>query len=184
MQYTDQDFLQSTEQLYSLKQLDESLNKMASLIVNDYLNEKLLVIGIMNGALITAGQLLPKLNLSVDVDYCHATRYGKDIVGNQLEWLVYPRTSIAGRSVLLVDDIFDEGVTLKLIAEYCREQGAKDVRSAVLLNKDHQRKVDHFSVDYSALTIVDRYVFGFGLDYQGNYRNAPGIYVFTNEDKK
>jgi hypoxanthine phosphoribosyltransferase len=170
-------FLESADQLYDLSQIDRALSEMALSIGNDFLHHTPLVIGIMNGAMVTLGHLLPKLNFLLEVDYCHATRYGDNTSGGAVAWLAYPQKSLKGRYVLLVDDIFDEGVTLQHIAGYCLAQGALEVKSAVLLSKQHQRKVDHFSVDYTALTIADRYVFGFGLDYKGWHRNAAGIFA-------
>ena len=156
---------------------------MAIKISQDYADRQVtpLVIVIMNGGLITAGHLLNKITIPVDIDYCHATRYGQQTNGGDLHWLAYPQQVLTNRSILLVDDIFDEGITLKYITQYCKENGAKQVSSAVLLNKIHNRKVDGFSVDYTALSIADSYVFGFGLDYKGAYRNAPGIFKFLND---
>lgn len=180
MRYSNQSFLSSYEQLYTIEQLDEAITTLASEITNDYLNKQPLLISVMNGALITTGHLLCKLDLAVDVDYCHATRYGNKTVGGELQWLAFPQHELKGRNILLVDDIFDEGITLKLIAEYCQQQGAAEVKSLALLDKAHDRKAPNFSVDYIGLTIPDRYVFGFGLDYEGNYRNAPGIFALMH----
>lgn len=182
--YSSMEFLEAVDLLYSLEELQQSLSELASEITSTYQSEVPLLIGIMNGGLITLGQLLPLISRSVDVDYCHATRYGKALKGSELDWLVYPRQSLQGRDVLLVDDIYDEGVTLKLVVDYCWQQGAQSVKTLVLLDKQHNRKVDNFDVDYCGLTIEDRYVFGFGLDYKGRYRNAPGIFALKNEGQE
>lgn len=174
------DFLDSVDLLYSMEELDQALTVMAQKINQDFANQSLLVMGVMNGAVVTMGQLLPKIRSLLDVDYCHATRYGQQTTGGDIEWLAYPQKRLQGKNILLVDDIFDEGVTLKHIASYCKAQGAAQVISAVLLDKQHNRKVEGFCVDYAALSIEDRYVFGFGLDYQGRYRNAPGIYAIPD----
>jgi hypoxanthine phosphoribosyltransferase len=169
--------LEQSEKIYDLAQIDQALSHISAQIDRDFSGKTPLVVGIMNGALITLGHLLPKLDCLLEVDYCHATRYGDKTSGGEVNWLAYPQKSLQGRHVLLVDDIFDEGVTLKCIAQYCKDQGAVEVKSAVLLDKKHSRKVDDFIVDYAALTIDDRYVFGFGLDYKGHYRNAAGIFA-------
>lgn len=173
----DNDFLQTVDLLYDVTCIDQALTAMAALIETDYSDKTPLVIGVMNGAVVTLGHLLPKLNGLVEVDYCHATRYGENTLGGDIDWLAHPQKSLKDRHVLLVDDIFDEGVTLKHIAAYCHSQGAADVKTAVLLDKQHFRKVEGFTVDYAALTVEDRYVFGFGLDYKGLYRNAAGIFA-------
>lgn len=173
-------FLGEVDELYNLQQINHALEEMALLISRDYENKNPLVIGVMNGAIVTLGHLLPKFPFLLEVDYCHASRYGVKTTGGDIQWSAHPRKSLNGRHVLLVDDIFDEGVTLKHIAAYCKEQGAISVKTAVLLNKHHARKVENFTVDYTALPVDDRYVFGFGLDYKGYYRNAPGVYAIPD----
>ena len=173
--------MDNVDQIYGMEQLDRALSVMAQSIEADYRETVPLLITVMNGGLLTAGALLPKLNIVLDIDYCHATRYRNTTSGHDLQWISSPQQDIKNRDVLLVDDIFDEGITLQAIAKFCKTQGAKTVASAVLLNKKHNRKVAGFTPDYIALDVEDRYVFGFGLDYQGRYRNAPGIFALAEE---
>jgi hypoxanthine phosphoribosyltransferase len=136
------------------------------------------VICIMNGGLIFTGRLLPQLLFPLQVDYVHATRYGHEINGANLNWTVRPQFDLKGRTVLLLDDILDEGVTLAAIAGYCRQQGAADVLMAALVEKLHLRKVTPgMRADFSGIEVGDRFLFGYGLDYKGYWRNAPGIYA-------
>jgi len=134
------------------------------------------VVGIMNGGMIPLGLLLPELDFPLQVDYLHATRYRDKTSGGQLKWLASPRIDLSNRTILLVDDIHDEGITLNEIKLFCQNNGAKDVYSAVLVNKIHDRKNDS-SADFIGLEVPDRYVFGFGMDYKGMLRNVPGIYA-------
>jgi hypoxanthine phosphoribosyltransferase len=136
------------------------------------------ILCVMNGGLIFTGQLLTKLNFPLEVDYVHATRYGHQINGSDLQWTVRPQLDLKGRTVLLLDDILDEGVTLAAIADYCRQQGAKEVFMAVLVEKLHLRKVSPgMRADFTGIEVGDRFLFGYGLDYKGFWRNAPGIYA-------
>jgi hypoxanthine phosphoribosyltransferase len=136
------------------------------------------VICIMNGGLIFTGQLLPQLQFPLQVDYVHATRYGHEKNGATLNWTVRPQLDLKGRTVLLLDDILDEGVTLAAIAEYCRQQGAAEVLMAALVEKLHLRKVTpNMRADFTGIEVGDRFLFGYGLDYKGYWRNAPGIYA-------
>jgi hypoxanthine phosphoribosyltransferase len=149
--------------------------------LSEAISEKLstmepVVVGVMNGGLIPMGLLLPELDFPLQVDYLHATRYRDKTRGGQLQWLVSPNISLLDRTVLLVDDIHDEGVTLDEIKKFCFKEGAKNVFTAVLVNKIHDRK-NNTSVDFVGLEIPDRYVFGFGMDYKGMLRNAPGIFA-------
>ena len=136
------------------------------------------VICVMNGGLIFTGQLLTRLKFPLQMEYLHATRYGHGTSGSDLNWHVRPQQSLEGRTVLLLDDILDEGVTLAAIADYCRQQGATEVLMAVLVEKLHLRKVTPgMRADFSGLEVGDRFLFGYGLDYKGYWRNAPGIYA-------
>jgi len=135
----------------------------------------------MNGGLVFAGQLLTKLLFPLQVDYVHATRYGHEINGVALDWKVRPQIDLHGRTVVLLDDILDEGVTLAAIADYCRQQGAAKVLMAVLVEKLHLRKVTPgMKADFCGIEVGDRFIFGYGLDYKGYWRNAPGIYALKN----
>lgn len=156
----------------------QAISRMAIEITEELREANPVVICVMNGGLIFAGQLLTKLVFPLVVDYVHATRYGHEINGAQLNWTVRPQIDLTGRTVLLLDDILDEGVTLAAIADYCRDQGASKVLMAVLVEKLHERKVTKgMRADFTGVEIVDRFLFGYGLDYKGYWRNAPGIYA-------
>lgn len=136
-----------------------------------------LVLVVMNGGLVLAGQLLPKLDFPLELAYVHATRYGQACVGGaQLEWRVPPSQPLAGRHVLLLDDILDEGHTLAALIAHAREKGALSVYSAVLVHKNHERKaVPNMRADFTGLELPDRFLFGCGMDYKGYWRNLPDI---------
>jgi len=155
-----------------------AIERMAGEITAQLREANPVVISVMNGGLIFAGQLLTKLVFPVEVDYVHATRYGHEISGARLNWTVRPQLELKGRTVLLLDDILDEGVTLAAIADYCRQQGATKVLMAVLVEKLHLRKVTPgMRADFTGVEVGDRFLFGYGLDYKGYWRNAPGIYA-------
>ncbi len=121
-----------------------------------------------------------QLGIDVEFDYLHATRYRGAIVGSGLAWLHRPSTPLEGRRVLIADDILDEGHTLKAVRNWCEDQGAADVRIAVLCVKNHDRRVEDIDADYIALEVPDRYVYGYGMDYHEQGRNLPGIYALAN----
>jgi hypoxanthine phosphoribosyltransferase len=137
-----------------------------------------LLLCVMNGGLILTGQLLPLLKFPVQAEYLHATRYRQETTGGILEWKLQPDVDMNGRTIIIVDDILDEGTTLCAIADYCRAHGAADVLTAVLVDKQHGRKArPGLKADFTGLTVEDRFLFGFGMDYKGYWRNAPGIYA-------
>lgn len=135
-----------------------------------------LVLAVMGGAVVFAGQLLPQLGFPLDFDYLHVTRYGDVTRGGQLQWIVEPRAPVAGRVVLVLDDILDEGVTLAAIAERLLAQGASEVLCAVFADKDLGR-VKPISADFIGVRLPNRYVFGYGMDVKGAWRNLPAVYA-------
>ena len=164
--------------LYSAADIAHALDVLAASITEALADKNPLVLCVMNGGVITAGHLLTRLNFPLEQDYLHATRYrGATSGGQTITWLHEPETSLADRHVLLLDDLLDEGYTLREVARWCRERGAQSVSIAVLADKIHARRVDGIQADFPALPLVDRYVFGFGMDYKEYWRNANGIYA-------
>ncbi|MGB9669846.1 MAG: hypoxanthine-guanine phosphoribosyltransferase [Halothiobacillaceae bacterium] len=160
--------------------MDSAYDRLAAAIRADLADRVPLVLVVMTGGVIAAGKLLPRLDFPLELDYLHATRYGEATSGGELRWLARPRHSLAGRHVLVIDDIFDEGVTLKAIVEACRLEGAASVRSAVPVNKLHGRKVDGFVPDYIGIDVPDCFLVGEGMDYQGYFRNLNGIHALPD----
>jgi len=137
-----------------------------------------LIYVVMNGGLVLAGQLLPRLPFPLELAYLHATRYGHALQGTLLDWRVRPTQDLRGRNVLVLDDILDEGHTLAAIVAYLEKEGAREVLSAVLVHKVHERKAHPgMRADFTGLDLPDRFLFGCGMDFQGYWRNAPGIYA-------
>ncbi|MDV2078615.1 hypoxanthine-guanine phosphoribosyltransferase [Marinobacter xestospongiae] len=164
--------------LVTEQEVHAAIDRMASAITDHLKDRNPLLFCVMNGGLILTGQLLPKLRFPVQAEYLHATRYRQETTGGLLEWKLRPDANMQGRSVLIVDDILDEGTTLDAIADYCRAQGAEEVLTAVLVDKQHDRKArPDLKADYTGLEVEDRFLFGFGMDYKGYWRNAPGIYA-------
>jgi hypoxanthine phosphoribosyltransferase len=118
----------------------------------------------------------------LQIDYLHATRYQDNTQGSELEWHRLPALSLHEREVLILDDILDEGATLAAVVAHCRAQGAARVLTAVLVDKRHERKVPGIHADFVGLRAVDRYLYGYGMDYRGYLRNAAGIYAVDPVD--
>ncbi len=135
-----------------------------------------LVLAVMGGAVVFTGQLLPQLAFPLDFDYLHVSRYGDVTTGGQLAWIVEPRSEVAGRVVLVVDDILDEGVTLAEIRKRLLAQGASEVLSAVFADKNLGR-TKPITADFVGVHLPNRYVFGYGMDVKGAWRNLPAVYA-------
>lgn len=164
--------------LYTESEVEKAIDNMARQISFDLEDANPIVFSVMNGGLVLTGQLATKLGFPLEISYLHATRYRGETRGSTLDWISFPVPEIKDRTILIVDDIYDEGATLGAIVDFCKEKQAADIKVAVLLDKHHDRKARPDIVpDYIGLTCQDRYVFGYGMDYKGYWRNAPGIYA-------
>ncbi len=171
-----QQVLAQADCLFSRDEVESAIIKLAGAISDRLSTTRPLVLCVMNGGIVPVGILVTHLNFPLQIDYLHATRYRNKTRGGELKWIVSPTLSLEHRTVLLIDDIHDEGVTLEEIKQYCLQQDARNVFSAVLVNKQHERK-NNTHADFVGLNIPDRYVFGYGMDYKGLLRNAAGIYA-------
>ena len=171
-----QQVMQNAELLIAPEQVEAALDSMATAITTELGSKNPLVLCVINGGIIATGKLLPRLHFPLTLDSIHASRYRNTTSGSEIEWLFKPTSALKDRSVLIVDDILDEGFTLQAIVAWCHQQQAKAVYSAVLLDKvlDHSKPIQ---ADFVGLPVANRYVFGYGMDYKGYLRNAAGIYA-------
>lgn len=176
-----QSVLDNSDCLYSKKDVEQAITRLSQEITEKLRGKNPIVLCVMNGGLVPTGMLVTRLNFPLQVDYLHATRYRGKTSGSDLHWLARPQFDLKDRVILVIDDILDEGLTLKEIINYCKQQGAKEVYSAVLVEKKHDRKTGEEHADFIGLEVEDRYVFGYGMDYKGFLRNAPGIYAVKGE---
>jgi hypoxanthine phosphoribosyltransferase len=135
-----------------------------------------LVLCVMGGSVVFAGHLLPLLRFPLDFDYLHVTRYDGATRGGELAWMALPRQPVAERVVLVLDDILDEGHTMHAIRDRLLRDGARAVHCAVFADKAIGR-AKPIQPDFVGLSVPDRYVFGFGMDVEGAWRNLPAIYA-------
>ncbi|WP_201595279.1 hypoxanthine-guanine phosphoribosyltransferase [Psychrobacter vallis] len=174
--------LRNSECLISSIEVAAAYERLAAQLNLHYAGLNPIVMVVMNGGLIPAGQLLTHLTFYHRMHYIHATRYRDNEGTNELDWKFKPDVNIAGEHVLLIDDIFDEGITLKAVVEELSKEKPLTIESCVLLNKEHDRKVADFEVDFVGINVADRYVYGCGMDFHGYLRHLPGIYAIK-EDK-
>lgn len=175
------EILQQAELLVPPEQVQAALHKVAREI-NDSLSDTYpLVLAVMGGAVVFSGQLLPLLDFPLDFDYVHVSRYGDARQGGAMRWKVSPDESVRNRVVLLVDDILDEGHTLAAVQQQVMSLGAQRCYSAVFADKLHGR-VKPVQADFVGLHLPDRFVFGYGMDIEGAWRNLPAIYAVKEQD--
>ncbi len=168
-------YLNSAEIVYTAAQVNDAIERLAVDIGEALGDQRPLVLCVMGGAVVFAGQLLPKLAFPLEFDYVQASRYHQGTSGQDLIWRVTPGENVRGRTVLLLDDILDEGHTLAAVRERCLQAGASRVVIAVLTEKETGREKP-LQADFVGLVVPDRYVFGCGMDVYGWWRNLPAIY--------
>lgn len=173
------DVFEHAELIHDSAAVAAALDRVAASLTAAYAGAQPLMLGVMTGAIVPLGGLLPRLDFALELDYIHATRYHGSTTGRDLLWLARPQTPLKGRHVVVVDDILDEGTTLAGILQECHDQGAASLSTAVLVDKQHDRRVPGLQAEFSGLTVPDRYVFGAGMDYRGYFRNAAGIYAIA-----
>ena len=173
--------MENARVLFDRDTLEAAIERMAGEIRDAYPDGEVpLFLTVMNGGLPFAAQLafaLGERGLDLEFDYLHATRYRGRTSGSGLAWLHRPATPMRGRKVLLADDILDEGHTLLAVRQWCEDEGAVEVRIAVLAEKIHDRCVDGICADHVGVRVPDAYVFGYGMDYHEQGRNLPAIYA-------
>ncbi|MBG6221749.1 MULTISPECIES: hypoxanthine-guanine phosphoribosyltransferase [unclassified Janthinobacterium] len=181
------DLIKNAELLFDQDSVQASITRMAD-VLNTRFNAKdskefPLVLGVMGGAVVFTGNLLPQLSFPLEFDYIHVSRYGDDDKGGEVVWKVIPRSNVAGRTVIVLDDILDEGETLAHVKQRLLDMGASEVILAVFADKAIG-KTKPVQADIVGLVIPNRFVVGFGMDAYGYWRNLPGLWAIKPEDLK
>ena len=172
--------LQGADLVHPVATVQAAVARVAAEITAALGERNPLVLCVMTGGVIFAGQLLPQLAFPLDFDYLHVTRYGLDTQGGKLSWRSAPWTPVKGRTVVAVADILDEGVTLAAVRDSLRRLGAAEVLTAVFADKENGKNKP-IQADFVALTVPDRFVFGFGMDVRGSWRNLPAVYALKED---
>ncbi len=172
--------LESAELVCSAAAVTQAVQRLAADITRVLAAQNPLVLTVMGGAVVFAGQLLPQLKFPLTLDYLHVTRYRNTTSGGRVEWKAFPGDTLAGRTVLVVDDILDEGHTMLEIRARVLGAGAERFHCAVFADKDLGRPKP-IAADFTGVTLPDRYVFGFGMDVKGAWRNLPEIYALKEQ---
>ena len=178
--------LANAEEIVSADKVQAAVRNVAEVLNqrfdNDDTGEFPLVLGVMGGAVVFTGNLLPQLTFPLEFDYIHVTRYGDLDRGGEVVWKVIPRQDVKGRTIIIVDDILDEGETLAHVKQRLLDMGAAEVILAVFADKE-LGKVKPVQADIVGLTVPNQFVVGFGMDAHGYWRNLPGLWVIRDADK-
>lgn len=175
------DILARAELLCSAEVVQDAVRRVAQQINTALTRKHPLVLSVMGGAVVFSGQLLPMLEFPLDFDYVHVSRYGDARQGGQMHWRVEPGENVRGRVVLVLDDILDEGHTLAALRQRVLALGASEFYSAVFADKKIGRdKPIH--ADFVGVELPNRFVFGYGMDIEGAWRNLPAIYAVKEKE--
>jgi hypoxanthine phosphoribosyltransferase len=176
--------LSNAELIYSAEAVQDAVDKVARELNHRFDHDAgapfPLVLGVMGGAVVFSGQLLTRLRFPLEFDYIHVTRYGSKDKGGTIEWKVEPRADVRGRTLIVLDDILDEGETLAHVKQRLLDMGAAEVVLAVFADKDIG-KTKPVAPDHIGLVLPNRFVVGYGMDAYGYWRNLPGIWAIRTE---
>ncbi|WP_373741840.1 hypoxanthine-guanine phosphoribosyltransferase [Neisseria sp.] len=176
-----QQMLDNAELLFDETECRTALERLAAEITADLGSKYPLLLPVMGGAVVFTGQLLPLLRFPLDFDYVHVSRYGDKLQGGAFNWKRMPDPEhIRGRHVVVLDDILDEGHTMAAIREKLLEMGAASCRTAVFADK-LTGKEKPVQADYTGIRVPNRYVFGYGMDAAGAWRNLGAVYALKQD---
>ena len=167
-------FLEESDLVSSADEVQAAVRRVAGQVESRLAEAYPMVLAVMGGAVVFAGQILPQLRFPLDFDYIHASRYGAETRGARVEWRVMPPASVKGRTVLVLDDILDGGETMAAIRDRMLALGASAFFCAVLVEKI-LKTTKPIKADFVGLSVADRFVFGYGMDAKGYWRNLPEI---------
>lgn len=174
------DILNRSEIIISAEEVQVAVRNIAGKLNSALADSYPLVLSVMGGAVVFTGQLLPLLTFPLEFDYIHVSRYGRSQKGGNLRWKVEPRENVSGRVVLVLDDLLDEGETMAAIKERVLDLGASKFYSAVFANKQITKTKSVYA-DFVGVELPSRFVFGFGMDISGAWRNLPAVYALKKQ---
>ncbi len=163
--------------LFSIEQIEERVGYLAQEISREYTGRELILIGILKGSFIFLADLVRRLTIPVMIDFARLASYGSKTYSNGEVTITKDiETPLAGRDVILVEDIIDSGNTLAFYSEKLRAHRPRSIKICTLIDKAHRRK-KHVTIDYCGFKLQEGFVVGYGLDFDEYYRNLPSIYV-------
>lgn len=169
------DYLERSRLLVTRETVQQAVSRMAARINAQYGGQPIILLIVMTGAVMPAVWLAERLRMPLRMDFVHATRYNGTTEGGDMTFRVPPRLDLAGQDVLIVEDIYDVGLTLQAIIRFCEKCGARSVRSAVLVRKVHERETTNYLPEFIGLEVEDHYVFGCGMDVHEHWRHLDEI---------
>ena len=167
--------------LLSEDEIREKVRELGGKITADYKNSNLMLVTVLKGAVVFLADLMRQIDVPAEIDFMVVSSYGSGVKSSGVVKIVKDLdVPLAGKDILIVEDILDSGLTLSYIKELLESRGPRSIRIATLLDKPSRRKVD-LQADYIGFSVPDEFVIGYGLDYDEKYRNLPYIGILTPE---
>ena len=167
--------------LLSEDEIREKVRELGGKITADYKNSNLMLVTVLKGAVVFLADLMRQIDVPAEIDFMVVSSYGSGVKSSGVVKIVKDLdVPLAGKDILIVEDILDSGLTLSYIKELLESRGPRSVRIATLLDKPSRRKVD-LQADYIGFSVPDEFVIGYGLDYDEKYRNLPYIGILKPE---
>ena len=161
--------------LLSEDEIREKVRELGGKITADYKNSNLMLVTVLKGAVVFLADLMRQIDVPAEIDFMVVSSYGSGVKSSGVVKIVKDLdVPLAGKDILIVEDILDSGLTLSYIKELLESRGPRSIRIATLLDKPSRRKVD-LQADYIGFSVPDEFVIGYGLDYDEKYRNLPYI---------
>lgn len=167
------------ELLLSRERISQRVRELGDDISREYEGKKLLLVCVLKGAVIFLADLVRSLRVPVELDFVAASSYQHDSSRGEVRLLPVFSTSVRGKHVLIVEDIIDSGLTYHALTDHFMVREPASLKLCTLLNKPSQRRTELIRPDYVGFTIPDKFVVGYGLDYEGSYRELRDIYVLV-----
>nr|WP_314504728.1 hypoxanthine phosphoribosyltransferase [uncultured Peptostreptococcus sp.] len=163
--------------MLSQEEIENKVTELAKQIEKDYEGQDLLLVGILKGASVFVADLMRKISLNVNIDFMSVSSYGSGTVSSgTVKILKDLDVDIKDKNVLIVEDIIDSGITLRNLYDTLMTREPRSLKLCTLLNKPERKKVD-VNVDYVGFVIEDKFIVGYGIDYDEKYRNLPYIAI-------
>ena len=167
--------------LLSEDEIREMVRELGGKITADYKNSNLMLVTVLKGAVVFLADLMRQIDVPAEIDFMVVSSYGSGVKSSGVVKIVKDLdVPLAGKDILIVEDILDSGLTLSYIKELLESRGPRSIRIATLLDKPSRRKVD-LQADYIGFSVPDEFVIGYGLDYDEKYRNLPYIGILKPE---
>ena len=169
------EILENSTLIADKREVEAAVEFLGEAVNAHYGDREIILLIVMTGAVMPAAWVAAKLKMPVQMDFVHATRYAGQTEGGEIEFRVPPRLNLEGHDVLIIDDIYDIGLTLQMIEGYCESRGARSVNSAVLVRKIHDRETTGTLPKFIGMEVEDKYIFGCGMDVYENWRHLDEI---------